>query len=100
MAAGISTIQKEYRAARLLLTAARRRLTKQVQLLFDECDRDESGSVSAGEFVGRILNQTSGTAYDVLRRRLREKVRLFRELDEDSDHKVSLDEMLEFFFSD
>lgn len=67
--------------------------------MFDECDKDDSGHVSAGEFVGRILKQTSGTEYEALRQRLREQVRVFRALDRNRDHLVSLDEMTAFFLS-
>lgn len=99
MADTIYSAQREYRAARVLLDASKRRLTARIRAMFDECDKDDSGHVSAGEFVGRVLQQTSGTEYEALRNRLREQVRVFRTLDRDRDHLVSLDEMMAFFMS-
>ena len=90
-------LRVEYKAAKLLMEGARRRIEGLCSRWFSECDRNESGDVSAAEFVSKILGNDSGDDFDTMRRALSRRVALFRQIDADGDYRITLDEMISFY---
>lgn len=90
----VERLRAEYAAASILFSGATRRLEDQCRSWFNECDQDGSGGVSAAEFVSKVLLRNDGSDYEDLRRELRAKVELYRTLDRDGDHSVTLAEMI------
>ena len=87
-------LRGDYRAAKRLLVKVRRQIEARCKADLETCDTNASGTVSAAEFVSKVIDNRGCADYETVRGHLRERMEQFRELDADGDCEVTLAEMV------
>jgi len=96
--ANLKQLHKVYQNALDGLKLARSNFENECREQFDRCDKNDSGSISVGEFLNNYLNEMKDKDYETMRRILDDRMDQFKKIDEDGDGTLTFEEVLQFMY--
>ena len=90
---------QEYKEALNNLNVAKQMLENECRVQFDKCDKNESGSISVGEYLSTLFESLNEMDYNSLRKALDEQMDQFKNIDHDGDGLLTFEELLQFQYT-
>ena len=92
----LQELRSDYENALKEVFVKKRQFEEECKRQFDICDKNNSGSISIGEYLDTFFNNTSNNDYETLRSKLDAQIDKFKIIDKDLDGTLTFPEILKF----
>lgn len=92
----LAKLRHEYQQTHERLEAIKEEIVQECTAKFATRDKDNSNTISVGEFLEYFFDKTDGMNYSTIRKLLDERMDRFKEIDTDHNGSLTLEEVIDF----